>query len=526
MISVDQLQDVFLKRHCSAYVVSASFVTIVFIFIIAAMHLLDAFYVDSRVSDLLRTLATVQLTTLAIIFSLTVAGIQFTTNQLPSQVSNIYFQTPIFKLTIIGLVGGAILELATDATLPLIRATLGSMGHLLFLSAVFSIGLYSLCLLVIYILTFPKLMSVQSLLEHFKKMESTEDGLDATVTAFRGSVRDSDLHKGERVAETLWGFIDKIVNETTSSPAGMISPHLARLFKNKLPKIVNEIDEKSEFHGMVQKCYAVAIRRGVICGSVSAFQISLQGIKRLCISFDVTDDNWVGYWNSFNRAVQGIEEDIEDEESREALGSLPDFHRDLFVHEDLVNSSPAVFNQCSLHLIDTHLCIYRAFVFNFESQIPPVVSTGGDIWIQASESLPLREVQDSLVKSLQAIYDGFSEFDSSEIIQNPVAPPLDNICTIILTQWGREATVPMLSLYFESAYLYSELSQIRKSSWETSYKSFVREGDIDPNNPLEILDWYDDHEFELQFLTFDPATDAAPQQEYKDWLTKFLDDID
>lgn len=525
MITVDQLEDVFLKRPRFAYWASAAGVALVLVLIVVVMLLFDIFYVNSRVSRLLRALATVQLTTLAIIFSLTVAGIQFATRQLPPQVSRIYFRTPIFKLTIIGLAGGAIIGLATDAILPLIEIALGSLGRIIWLSAVISIGLYSLLLLVIYILIFPNLMSVKSLLEHYEEMESTENGLDAALTVLRSSIRDSNIHKGERAAEALWSFIGRFVDESTSRPVGMVSNQFAQLLEYRLPRIVGEIGGGSEFHGMIQECYRIAIHHGTVRGSLGALQISHRGIMRISANFDITNDDWLEYWASFNQAAEGLEADIDSGASMEVLGALPSFHRDLFTREERVNSSASIFRYCSSVLMDTHLSIYRALVFNFEGQTLPVVEIQEGVRITDGERSPMEEIQGSLAKSLQAIYHGFAGLDSNENIPNPVAPAFDNICTVVFTQWGQEATVPVLSLYFEAAYLYSELSQLSEESWKRNYKSFLREGNVNPHNPLGILGWYDERDFDLQYLTFDPASEAEPQQEYEYWLRDFLNDV-
>ncbi|WP_152421939.1 hypothetical protein [Natrialba chahannaoensis] len=484
--------------------------------------------------NLLLTLASIQLITLSILFSLIILGVQNVSNNLESSLSRRIFSVPILRLTIVMIVTATVFELLTYSFIQNFQRVYQE----LILTIVLSLGFLTLFLLLASLSTFPRLISIRGYIESTNALVDNETAIDETTKGTQNAINRNDIDTGRRLLLAHRPLAKSVVSESGHQP-WEISSNVDRLILTRIPGLVKlTIDnEAEELHMYLRDIVLTAAVEGTCHDSVSILQSTSKSISRIDTVFHSQSGNfgnWIVYMDIYYEAVDELQRNDLESVSKSTIISLSHFPIKTLQDSSFGKRDPENFTYISSTLVSTYEGIYRILSENYNLPtipLPDQNSNGMKITSGVeSESDRLKQVQENLLSAIVWIYDESLEFDSSIDLHLSLSSALSDLCEAVYLNCDKESGLRLIALYLETAYLFSEVEQYGDSNWDLWFNSMNRTiNSYGKDNPFlleEIFEWYVERDNELQYYSFDIIDgDAEPSDEFEIWLSNFILEI-
>lgn len=484
-----------------------------------------------RASLLLRTLASIQLITLSIVFSLAILGVQNAGRKLPGAVSSQFFKLPLFRLTFFSLVAAAVLELLTFALLHNF-----TQFQEIFLAFVLSVGFLTLLLLLYSVEVFRSLLSVQGLIEQSYTLIGDQESINQTVRIICDSIRRGEIQTAEQAILALQSFTKSKAIEGAKTPVTG-SPAAGKILESEMHGLVESTIENDvdRLHEPLKAVISSAIISDVKYNSTSALRSTMKTMVRIKGVFtrhSNTSRSWSFYFEVYVEAAERLTECDLEEVDLKTIAQFSAIPLDFLNHHCSHGLREGEFLRVSYTLLGLYRCLYRILSTKAEDSELPVSMSSSHSRIDVvrgdeSQKPPLEEIQQNLVMVVEWLYNETLEFDSSDEVPVPLAGALAGICVWVYENWGVESGLRLTGLYLESAYIFSEVDQLSPPNWDVWFNDIsntvARSDDVELKLSKEMLERYESNEYEMQyFIISDINEQAAPSQTFRDWLAGFL----
>lgn len=524
----DWLKTIYLDGQTCSYIYTAGAILALSILVYFGSLSLDIGFSVERSSQLLLSLATAQITTLVIVFAVTVMSIQYSANYLPGEVSQYYLKTPIFKITL----GGTLLFTVSSFITFGVLEALPESALRLILSLTLTSGMMVFIFFLIYILLIPELISVRGILRYYAIKEPDREKIDNIYTVVRDSVEKHERGVAKQAIYALESIVEILVSKTEEHPYGNQLSLLDHLLVLRIPDVVQRTTENNirELHSDYCSVYVKTLKCGSQSGRLKIVNIVQKGLERILYSGRQGDKGenilfeYLGVYNAFSASLS---EDGKGAVSVKYLNRIVNKQHYLYKNMDSIIFDNDNYTYTLQKIFRTYENVYRHIIFNYDSEplLPPnekvVVRTAAE-----SSEDDLEEMQNALLSSINLVHEQLSDTDESEEkIIGEIPSVLSTICTTALHNWELKHALPMVGLYVETFYLFSESNISGTNTWTNNLEQILPYIQSNLNDDEDALDEihrrYSDDRQNKQFFDFDEI-EGLSNEEFNNWMSVLL----
>jgi hypothetical protein len=457
-------------------------------------------------------------------------AVQYSGSHLSGSISRYYFKTPIFKITLSGVLLVAVSSFTTFAALDI----LPEAGQHIVLSVVLTSGTLMFFLILIYVLLMPELITIEGILRYYGTGKPNTKKINNICAVIKESVEKNKFRVAKQAIQSLQSISSNLVSKTDEHTYGSALIYLKQILISEVPDLVQRSidDGKDELHSEYQSVYVDIIDRGSRYNFTDAISLSNRGLERILSMYHMKyekDYSWQMYINAYKIFSRRLPHVQRDPVPVAYLVSVVEHQRLLYKNTNINSFSSDFYITSISNMLKTYENVYRHIIFKYDSRAlsPPTDREFVQSGTEVTEP-DIDDLQQSFVASLDLCYRQLSKNDTDEEKRFLTAIPnvLSVICTTACSKWELDHSLPMIGLYLETAYLFSAGTISDDAPWKNKFNNIVSfaQSELGDDEYLtdEIIHWYiEENNREGVFFDFDEKGGVSDQG-FMDWIVEFL----